>query len=234
MRPTFSDCALHLCALPLFVMATAQADASQSLPTLETLAAAWSGTRSPQCVTEHVDPVVPIVSELCVWRHSSESWAPYEVGGHRRPGHALEELTWTKGVADSAAALALRDSLSRAFTTYPLRAFACPDDARFWQAAGLYVHFGIGGRQLNGRVNVVVSATTFAVPVITQLICPGTPIIPTRKEMVPRNKLGAQRAGPSEIEQHGNVRRWPVRTRREPDGPSGERSTQRYLRALPC
>ncbi len=178
---------VHVAAL----LAGGSAHAQAALPTLEALASAWEGSAAaPQCVTERATPGLPVVSELCVWRHSRESWAPYELGGHRRSGHSLGELSWYRSVRDSTAALTFRDSLDRALGAFPLRAQECPGHARFWQAPGLYIHFTIGGRQPSGRLNVLVTATTFPMPVITHLICPGAPIVPPSAAVL-RSRIGA-------------------------------------------
>ena len=124
-------------------------------PTLESLAAAWSGTtRAPSCKTAtHMWDPKEVIGQLCVWRQSAFKWAPYELGGHRPPGGtALAELTWNRSMPDSAAALVrLRDSLITAFAGYALQVHECPGNARFWQAAGFYVHFTLGARHGNHK-----------------------------------------------------------------------------------
>ncbi len=178
---------IHVC---VFLLSTA-VRAQPSLPTLESLAVAWSGsTTAPLCTTEAAALDARIVSEVCIWRRSRESWAPYELGGHRQSGHPLAELTWHTSVGDSTLARAFRDSVGRTLRAYPLQTHECPDAGRFWQAAGMYIHFTIGGRQPSGRLNVSVIATTFPMPPISQLLCPGIPLI-SPSMPVPHSRIGA-------------------------------------------
>lgn len=165
-------------------------------PSLESLATSWSGSaKAPECTAEkHMWSPTLVVGEECVWRRSDHTWAPYELGGHRRVGEALRALMWYRDVSDTIAGLAFRDSVDQAFSKYALARHICADSVRFWHAAGFYVLYTLGARQRNGALGVSLIVTTEPDPIIdlVRVFCHGIKVLPP-SDAVRRSRIGALR-----------------------------------------
>lgn len=150
-------------------------------PSLEEIAAAWSGGRSdPTCRAtgpggKQMGPVRG--AEHCEWPTVSRGGHSGAVTGTRDSLGVLTSLTWQRSVPDSAAAAQLVDSLARALAAAGLTSYSCRGGGRRWQRIGLGVQFMPVATEANGRRRVMV----FATPVpeaLPALLCPGAPASP--------------------------------------------------------
>lgn len=162
-------------------------------PSLESLAAAWSAGHSrPTCtLAPQRDPVTRALgTEQCTWPRIAYAGGSAQVTGTRHRSIGLTLITWELRVATRASALALRDSLSRAFRHLGLREYNCLNEGRRWQEPGLGVELDIGVVHPDGRLWMGVTATplTEAIPAV---MCPDAPVLRSRRRMAPPRRAAA-------------------------------------------
>jgi hypothetical protein len=174
------------------------ADPAADAPrTLEELAAAWSGGRTdPTCQPhgprgEDLGPLPG--SEYCQWPTVVRGRQSSTVSGMRNAlSGSLVSLTWERAVPDSAAVARLRDSLGTAFRAWGLAEHPCRSGGRRWQTATFGAEFAAGVRGRDGRLRVLVFATTLPAA-LTPVTCPGAPTLPPA---MPRRSPNGRRAVP--------------------------------------
>ena len=155
-----------------------QADVTPAVPTLEQLAAAWSGgradatCRSSGSAGEYAGPMRG--AEHCEWPTVSRGAHAGTVTGTRDSLGVLRSLTWQRSVPDSATAAQLVDSLGVALAAAGLTSYSCRGGGRRWQRAGLGVQFMPVAVESSGRRRLMVFATPMP-EALPALLCPGAP-----------------------------------------------------------
>ena len=162
-------------------------------PSLASLATAWSAGHSRATCTPapHRDPVTRALgTEECVWPRIRYAGGSAQVTGTRHRTIGLTLISWELRVQTRASALALRDSLSRAFRHLGLAEYDCGDEGRRWQQAGLGVELHIGVVHPDGLLWMSVAATplTDAIPAV---MCPDAPVLPSRRPITPLRRAAA-------------------------------------------
>ena len=170
--------AVSLCA----ASACGRVEETPAVPTLEQLAAAWSGGRSdPTCRSsgpggEYAGPIRG--AEHCEWPAVSRGAHSGTVTGTRDSLGVLRSLTWQRSVPDSATAAQLVDSLARALSAAGLTSHPCRGGGRRWQRTGLGVQFMPVAVENDGSRRVMVFATPLP-EALPALLCPGAATAPS-------------------------------------------------------
>ena len=142
-----------------------------SSPTLEELAAGWSGGRTdPTCSDrgprgEYLGHVPG--TKYCQWPTVIQGARWSRVGGERTPGSGFGMITWERKVAARAEVAALVDSLRQALLDRGLHEHGCPDGSPRWDDERIGVQFLRGGVD---SLQVTVMATIL--PEVFQQFCP--------------------------------------------------------------
>ncbi len=144
------------------------------------LAEAWTGVRTPQCQPKRMnDWLVPVPAEDCVGRgRTPATWADAEVTGTRLVGDRVVLVHWARLVADSSAAIAVRDSVHRALTAKGASAHECKWGARRWLAPNLAVLATVGGPDPAKRGPSVLIQALDDPAAVPRIMCPDAPLQP--------------------------------------------------------
>lgn len=195
MKTRSRSCSLAI-ALLILVGATAEVPAQETLPSLDSLAAAWSGSGSAPSCTPSLggDPVMRALgSEECVWSRTAYHGGWAQVTGTRYAQTGLASISWALQMKSREDALVLRDSLGQELRKRGLAEYPCVNEGRRWQRPGLGVEFYIGVVFPDSLLHVGVVATplTDAIP---DIMCPDVPKLPSRPPLpVPRRAASTQR-----------------------------------------
>lgn len=155
----------------------------ETAPSLDSLAATWSGGQSTPICTPSLsrDPIAQALgTEECVWPRIVYRGGWAQVTGTRYQRTGLTSISWALQMRSRESAIALRDSLSVELRKRGLAEYSCVNDARRWQRPGLGIEFYMGVVFPDSllRVGVIATPLTDAIPTI---MCPDVPKLPSRR-----------------------------------------------------
>lgn len=156
------------------IMGCGRGERARSLPTptLEELAAGWSGGRTDPTCSDR-GPRGEYLGHLpgtkyCQWPTLIQGARWSRVGGERMPRFGFGMITWERKILARSEVTALVDSLRQELLDRGLHEHQCPDGWPRWDNARLALKLLAGG---SDSLQVSVLATT--VPDAFQAFCPG-------------------------------------------------------------
>jgi hypothetical protein len=158
---------------------TSSAQAQDGVLALEAIARDWSRSSNPPRCEPQLSRGLPEPTRTCEWPVGSSDRGGLKVSGLANAAGKIVLVAREDDVADRAAALRLRDSLSVSMRAAGLREFRCPwdGDGRQWRSAQATVHMTIGATLPDGRISILIFATTHT-DSVPEVLCSGAEAIP--------------------------------------------------------